>query len=61
VGAEVQDQVDARLKKKYGERLDQAYNRQCLFGLRPQVFMRVYVADDLWQALLESRAKGGHG
>ena len=61
VGAEVQDQVDARLKKKYGDRLDQAYNRQCLFGLRPQVFMRVYVADDLWQALLESRAKGGHG
>ncbi|MCX5672549.1 MAG: TIGR03663 family protein [Planctomycetota bacterium] len=58
VGTELQAEVDTRLGRKHGERLDQVYNRQCLFGLRPQVFMRVYVAADLWDALMKERAKG---
>jgi len=34
-----------------------AYNKQSLFALRPQVFLRVYVADDLWNAFMKRRAK----
>ena len=31
----------------------EAYNKQCLFKLRPQVWLRVYVAEDLWNALVK--------
>ena len=33
-------------------RLPAAYNQQMLFGLRPEVFLHVYVREDLWQAFL---------
>jgi hypothetical protein len=39
---DVQEAVDAHLRA--------AYNKQMLFGLRPGVFVSVYVRDDLWQA-----------
>ncbi|MGD0897093.1 MAG: flippase activity-associated protein Agl23 [Thermoguttaceae bacterium] len=41
---EVSKEVDAGLGGKY--------NKQMIFGLRPEVFLLAYVRDDLWQALL---------
>jgi len=41
--------VDAHLRAEY--------NRQMMFGLRPGVFLSVYVRDDLWQALVATRAR----
>jgi uncharacterized protein (TIGR03663 family) len=55
VGVEVQDRIEGWLAGRYGERAAEVYNRQSLFALRPQVFMRVYVAQDLWNALMACR------
>ncbi|HUU93480.1 MAG TPA: hypothetical protein VM238_19995, partial [Phycisphaerae bacterium] len=48
------------------KRLRGSYNRQSMHGLRPGVFMRIYVEQSLWDALVEKwsapnagRAKGG--
>jgi predicted membrane-bound mannosyltransferase len=41
---ESQPTVDAHLRAQY--------NRQMMFGLRPGVFLSVYVRDDLWQAFV---------
>lgn len=46
IGAELADQVDPHLSA--------SYNQQMLFRLRPEVFLRVYVREDLWQAFLKS-------
>jgi len=47
--ADVQPAVDAALRG--------AYNRQMLFGLRPGVFLSVYVRDDLWQAFCRRQTR----
>jgi len=49
VGTELEEEVDAQLFFWAAE----AYNKQCLFKLRPQVWLRVYVAEDLWNALVK--------
>jgi len=41
---ELQPEVDAKLRT--------AYNRQMIFGLRPEVFLAGYVREDLWEAFL---------
>jgi predicted membrane-bound mannosyltransferase len=41
---EVQDVVDARLRA--------SYNKQRIVSLRPEVFLAVYVRQDLWDAFL---------
>jgi predicted membrane-bound mannosyltransferase len=46
--ANVQEAVDAHLRAPY--------NKQMIFGLRPGVFVLVYVREDLWQAFI-----GSHG
>jgi hypothetical protein len=43
----VQQTVDAHLRSPY--------NKQMIFGLRPGVFVSVYVREDLWRAFLDSR------
>lgn len=48
---EAQPAVDAHLRAEY--------NRQMLFGLRPGVFLSVYVREDLWQAFVGG-AKPAH-
>jgi hypothetical protein len=45
---DVQQTVNARLST--------AYNQQMMFGLRPEVFVSVYVREDLWQAFRASVA-----
>lgn len=44
---DVQEAVDAGLRA--------AYNKQMIFGLRPGVFVSVYVREDLWRAFLDSQ------
>jgi len=44
VAPELQPEVDARLRA--------AYNRQMIFGLRPEVLLSGYVREDLWEAFL---------
>ena len=45
--ADVQPALDARLRG--------TYDKRSLFGLRPQVYLTVYVEERLWQAFLDSR------
>ncbi|NLF70785.1 MAG: TIGR03663 family protein [Candidatus Anammoximicrobium sp.] len=47
--ADIQPQVDPVLPA--------AYNRQMMFGLRPEVLVHVYVREDLWPAFVATRAK----
>ena len=44
LGPDVREFVDANLPA--------AYNQQMIYGLRPEVFLRVYVREDLWEAFL---------
>jgi hypothetical protein len=46
---DVQTQVDAALPA--------AYQRQMMFGLRPEVLVHVYVREDLWQAFVATRTR----
>jgi predicted membrane-bound mannosyltransferase len=41
------------------DRLQGRYNRQSLYGLRPDVLLLVYVREDLWQAMLSAQAPAG--
>jgi predicted membrane-bound mannosyltransferase len=50
---DVQAAVDLQLRA--------AYNRQMMFGLRPNVFLAVYVRQGLWQAYLGRVAGKGQG
>lgn len=45
--ADVQDRVDAALRGDY--------NRQMMYGLRPDVLVHVYVRESLWTAFIASR------
>ncbi len=51
---DVQEAVDAHLAASYTV----SYNRQMLYGLRPEVFLSVYVRDDLWQKFLSAAVRG---
>lgn len=44
--------VQAELADQVGPHLQVVYNQQMLFRLRPEVFVRVYVRQDLWEAFL---------
>jgi uncharacterized protein (TIGR03663 family) len=46
---DVQPEVDAALPS--------VYNRQMMYGLRPDVLVHVYVGEDLWEAFLASRSQ----
>jgi hypothetical protein len=37
--------------------LPSVYNRQMMYGLRPDVLVHVYVREDLWEAFLASRSQ----
>jgi len=50
------DPMPPALREAVGRWAADAYNRQCMFALRPQVFMRVYVSEDLWNALMDRRS-----
>ena len=57
---EVPDDCDAsvilttpQVKETLEKRLKGSYNRQSVNGLRPEVFMRIYVEQSLWDALVE--------
>ena len=45
---DVQEQVDAALPA--------AYNQQMMYGLRPDLLIRVYVREDLWEPFVTSRS-----
>ncbi|MCS7304425.1 MAG: TIGR03663 family protein [Thermoguttaceae bacterium] len=51
VQAEIADQLQPHLQA--------SYNSQMLFRLRPEVFVRVYVRQDLWEAFLRRLGSGG--
>jgi uncharacterized protein (TIGR03663 family) len=46
---DVQDQVDAALPA--------AYNRQMMYGLRPDVLLHVFVLEELWEPFIAVRSK----
>lgn len=46
--------VQAELADQVAPHLPAEYNSQMLFRLRPEVFLRVYVRQDLWEAFLQS-------
>jgi predicted membrane-bound mannosyltransferase len=51
VSPDVEEAVDARLKG--------GYNRQSMYGLRPTVFLNVWVRESLWEKMLSGEGKGG--
>jgi uncharacterized protein (TIGR03663 family) len=48
---DVEEAVAARLKGPY--------NRQSMYGLRPTVFLNVWVRESLWEKMLSGEGKGG--
>jgi hypothetical protein len=48
VAPDLQPEVDAKLRAPY--------NRQMIFGLRPEVLLSAYVREDLWEAFLAAAA-----
>jgi hypothetical protein len=48
---DVGDAVEAKLSG--------AYNRQSMYGLRPAVFLQLWVRESLWEKMLSGESKGG--